>query len=72
MFISRSLGPKKRSLGSFCLEPDLISAIGRMTIRFALVRRKRWKKEMTMPDENSAVSAARALPSAASKSSCMD
>ena len=46
--------------------------MGRIIRRFAFVRRKRWKTEMTMPDEKSDASAKRAPLRAASKSCCKD
>lgn len=38
--------------------------MGRMTIRVAFVRRKRWKKVMTIPEEKSEISAIREAASA--------
>lgn len=68
IFISRSLGPKKRIFGRFCFAGPFISSIGRMTMRVAFVRKKRWKNVMTMPEEKSEISAIRAVASAFMKS----
>lgn len=68
MFISRSLGPKKRILGRLCCRGAFSSSIGRMTVRSAFVRRKRWKKVMIIPDEKRDASATLELSNALVKS----
>lgn len=72
IFISKSLGPKNLILGRFCFAGPFISLIGRMTIRTAFVRRKRWKKVITIPEENSEISATLAAARALLKSRWRD